>query len=70
MSFTNSLALLLLLLLPALAVIGWPRLAYRRRRDAASLLLRLLIATLLVLALAGAQVHHVADRLAVVFLIG
>lgn len=69
MSFTNPLALLLLLLLPALAVIGWPRLAYRRRRDAASLLLRLLIATLLVLALAGAQVHRAADRLAVVFLI-
>ncbi len=69
MSFTNPLALLLLLVLPALATVGWPRLAYRRRRDAASLLLRLLIATLLVLALAGAQVHRAADKLAVVFLI-
>jgi len=69
MSFTNPNALLLLLLLPALAAIGWPRLAYRRRRDVASLLLRLLLATLLVLALAGARVHRSADKLAVVFLI-
>lgn len=69
MSFTTPLALLLLFLLPALAVAGWPRLAYRRRRDTASLLLRLLIVALLVLALAGAQVHRAADKLAVVFLL-
>ena len=69
MSFTNPLALLLVLLLPVLAAIGWPRLAYRRRRDLASLFLRLALATLLLLALAGARVHRAADRLAVVFLI-
>ena len=69
MSFTNPNALFLLLLLPVLAAIGWPRLSYRRRRDAASLIVRLILVTLIILGLAGIQVHRKADKLAVVFLI-
>lgn len=69
MSFTNPGALWLLLLLPVLAVIGWPNIAYRRRRDTASLLVRLLLVTLLILGLAGIQVQRSADNLAVVFLV-
>ena len=64
MIFTTPLALLLLLLIPLFVYLGWPRFAYRRRRDAASLLLRLLIVSLLVLGLAGTQVSRAADRLA------
>lgn len=70
MSLTTPDALLLLLiLLPAVAVIGWPRLRYRRRRDAAALVLRLVLVTLIVLGLAGVRVQRTADKLAVVFLI-
>jgi len=69
MSFTNSNILLLLLLLPVVAVIGWPRLSYRRRRDSISLVIRLVLLTLLILGLAGIQVQQAADKLAVVFLI-
>jgi uncharacterized membrane protein len=69
MSFTNSNALILLLLLPALAVIGWPRLIYRRRRDAASLGLRTILVTSAIIGLAGPQIERQADKLAVVFLI-
>ncbi|MBN1562204.1 MAG: VWA domain-containing protein [Anaerolineae bacterium] len=68
MSFTNPNALFLLLLLPVVVAIGWPRLPYRRR-DAASLVIRLILVTLIVLGLAGIQVHQIADKLAVVFLI-
>lgn len=69
MTFTTPLALVLLLLLPLTAYIGWPRLAFRRRRDIASLALRLLIVTLLVLGLAGLHITRAADQLAVVFLV-
>lgn len=69
MSFTNSSALILLLLLPMLVVIGWPRLIYRRRRDITSLVLRLILVTLAILGLAGPQIERQADKLAVVFLI-
>ncbi len=69
MTFTNPNALWLLLLLPVFLFIGWPRLAYRRRRDTASLVLRLILVTLLIIALAGPQVQRIADKLAVVFLI-
>lgn len=69
MSFTNPGALWLLLLLPLLMVIGWPSMTYRRRRDTASLLVRLLLVTLLILGLAGIQVQRSADNLAVVFLV-
>lgn len=69
MSITNPAALWLLALLPVLALLGWPRLAYRRLRDVFSLAIRLLIVVLLVLALAGLQRHRIANKLAVVFLV-
>lgn len=69
MSFTNPSALLLLLTLPLFIMVGWPRLAYRRRRDTASLIIRLLLVTLLILGLSGIQVQRAADKLAVVFLL-
>lgn len=62
-------ALALLLALPLVAYIGWPRAAYRRRRDIASLLLRALIVALVALALAGLQINRPADRLTTVFLV-
>ena len=62
-------ALLLLLLLPVVWAIGFPRHAFRRRRDTASLLLRSLILALLILALAGLQNVQAVDQLAVVFLV-
>ncbi|MBN2303989.1 MAG: VWA domain-containing protein [Anaerolineae bacterium] len=69
MSFTNPDAFWLLLLLPVLVFVGWPRLVYRRRRDAASLIIRLILVMLLIIGLAGPQIQRVADKLAVVFLI-
>ncbi len=69
MTFTTPIALVLLLLLPAIAALGWPRLAFRRRREAASLILRLLIVLLIVLGLAGLHIPRAAEQLAVVFLV-
>lgn len=69
MSFANPNALLLLLLLPLFIVIGWPRSSLRRFRGFLSLALRLILITLLVLALAGFQIPRQADRLGVVFLV-
>jgi uncharacterized membrane protein len=69
MSFTNPLALVLLLAIPIVLYIGWPRHAYRRRRDGISLTLRLVIVTLTALALAGTQISRAADKLAVIFLV-
>jgi uncharacterized membrane protein len=69
MSFTNPGALWLFLLLPIFAAIGWPRFAYRRTRDAISLIIRLLLVALLIVGLAGIQVQQTADNLAVVFLV-
>ncbi len=68
MSFSTPIALVLLVVLPVLAWIGRPRLAYRRRRDLASVLVRLIIVSLLILALAGLGRVQAADRLTVVFL--
>ncbi|MCE2473249.1 MAG: VWA domain-containing protein [Anaerolineae bacterium] len=62
-------ALILLLILPLIWIIGFPRHAFRRRRDISSLLLRTVIIILLVLALAGLQNVQAVDRLAVVFLV-
>lgn len=68
MSFSNPLVLfLLVLLIPLFMVIGYPRSPYRRRRNLISLIVRLLLVTLIVFALAGFQVPRRADRLAVVF---
>ena len=61
--------LLLIILLPLVWAIGFPRHAFRRRRDVSSLLLRTLIIALLVLALAGLQNVQAIDRFAVVFLV-
>lgn len=69
MTFTFAPALVLLLFVPLAAYIGFPRYGYRRTRDLISLVLRLLILTLLVLAISGAQVVRSADKLAVVFLV-
>jgi uncharacterized membrane protein len=69
MSFTNPLALVLLLAIPIVIYIGWPRHAYRRRRDGISLTLRVAIMALTALALAGTQISRAADKLAVIFLV-
>jgi len=69
MSFSNPTALALLLLLPLFIYVGLPRAFNRRWRDLFSLLVRLLLVTLIILALAGLQLPQRADRLAVVFLV-
>ncbi|MCL4867552.1 MAG: VWA domain-containing protein [Anaerolineae bacterium] len=72
MNFTTPLALLLLLTLPYFYGLARPQpTSYRRApwRDWGSLITRLLIILLLILALAGAQAVRAADELAVVFLL-
>lgn len=69
MSFSAPLGLLLLIVLPLVIYLGWPRQRFRRARDIASLILRTVILLLLILALAGAQLVRGADRLAVIFLL-
>lgn len=69
MTFTTPLALLLFLLLIPVITLGLPRVRFRRGRDIASLLLRLVIFSLLIFALAGTQIVRGADKLAVVFLV-
>lgn len=69
MTITTPPALALLLLIPLIVYVGWPRNRYRRARDVGSLILRVLIVLLLILALAGTQIVESADRLAVVFLV-
>src|SRR5450432_3870607 len=69
MAFSNPLALALLLVIPYFAWLGWPRVAYRRRRDLISLVIRLVIIVLLVLSISGLQTVQAADKLSVVFLI-
>src|ERR1051325_6475653 len=68
MRSTFPLALLLLLLLPVAAWIGWPAKGVARRRESASLILRLLIMLCLIFALAGTEIIQRGDNLAVVFL--
>jgi len=67
--FTTPLALLLLLTLPLFAALGWPSRGYGRKREAASLAIRLIIVLCLILALAGLELLRGADELAVVFLV-
>src|SRR3990172_917903 len=69
MTFMTPLALLLLLTVPLVVYLGFPRVKFRRGRDLASLFLRVLILALLVFALAGTQIVRAADRLAVVYLV-
>ena len=68
MTFSTPLALLLLLSLPYVVWLALPR-QRRQTRQWASLLLRLLIISLLVLSLAGIQIVRAADELSVVFLL-
>jgi len=70
--FTTPLALLLLLMLPAMALLGFPRAGWERRRGILSLVIRLLITACLVLSLAGLEIIHSPGQggaLAVVFLV-
>ncbi len=69
MAFSTPLALVLLICIPFVFYMGWPRQRYRRSRDIMSLILRTAIMLLLVFALAGMQLVRAADRLAVVFLV-
>jgi len=69
MSFSTPWLLLLFLLAPLILWLGWPSKAASRRREIASLVIRLLIFTSLVLSLAGMQLVRSADNLAVVFLV-
>ncbi|MEO0594700.1 MAG: VWA domain-containing protein, partial [Chloroflexota bacterium] len=70
MSFANpNLLMTLVLILPFVWFIGFPRYRFRRRRDIASLIIRTLIMVLMVLGLAGIQIVRQVDRLAVVFLV-
>ena len=69
MTFSFPIALLLLLALPFVIWVGFPRHVHRRTRDTWSLIIRVLILTLLTLALSGAQIVLSANRLAVVFLV-
>ncbi|MFQ5460930.1 MAG: FAD-dependent oxidoreductase, partial [Anaerolineae bacterium] len=70
MNFTNPWALLLLLALPLLLVIAWPRRnPLRRVRETASLVVRSLIILLIVLALAGIQQVQTSPDLGTVFLL-
>lgn len=69
MSFATPLALVLLICIPLVIYLGWPRQRYRQTRDIFSLILRTLILLLLVFSLAGAQAVQSADKLAVIFLL-
>ena len=69
MTFTNPLALILLVTLPIVWYIGFPRHKFRRNRDISSLFLRTVILILLVFSLAGLEIVQAVDKLAVVFLV-
>jgi len=74
MSFTTPAALLLLVALPLVAWLVWPGKRRgggrpRPRSGWVGLVLRLLILTLIILSLAGAQLARAVDDLAVVFLV-
>jgi Mg-chelatase subunit ChlD len=69
MRFTAPLFLLLLLLLPVFAWLGWPARGVGRRREMLALGLRLLIVACLVLSLAGLEWLQFSNRLAVVYLL-
>lgn len=69
MTFSSPWLLLLFLLTPLILWLGWPSRAASRRREIASLVLRLIIFVSIVLSLAGLQLTRTADNLAVVFLV-
>ena len=69
MQLTAPFALLLILALPVVVVLGWPARGFSQRREIASLLIRLFIALLLILSLAGLEISRRTESLAAVFLI-
>lgn len=69
MTVLKPAALLLLIIIPLVTYIGWPRNRFRRTRDSVSLLLRAVIIALVVFGLANVQVVRSTDTLAVVFLV-
>jgi Mg-chelatase subunit ChlD len=69
MRFTSPLFLLLLLLLPVITWMGWPSKGPARRREFASLGLRIVIILCLILSLAGMEIVRSGEELAVVFLV-
>ncbi len=70
MRFTSPLALIILLLIPAAAWVGWPGRGFGRQRETTSLVLRILIIFFLVCSLAGFNWVQPGNKLAVVFLSG
>ncbi len=69
MFFASPWFLLLLLALPFIVWLGWPSRGPTRQREVISLLLRLLIAILLIVGLAGLEIRHGGDNLSVVYLV-
>ena len=69
MTFTSPLLLLLLLILPLVAWMGWPSHGLGRSRESLSLFLRLIIVVCLVFAIAGLEIVQQGRNLAVVFLV-
>ena len=69
MRLTFPLALLLLLLVPLIAWMGWPVAGPARRRETFSLGLRLIIVLCLIFALGGLEIVQSGRNLAVVFLV-
>lgn len=69
MTFTSPFYLLLLLLLPLFAWMGYPSHGPSRTRETISLLLRLTIVLSLILSLAGLEIRRAGNELAVVFLV-
>jgi Mg-chelatase subunit ChlD len=69
--FTEPLAPLLLLTLPLVFVLGWPSRGYGRRREIASLTLRVMMLICLIFALAGVEIKQSGKNssMAVVFLV-
>jgi hypothetical protein len=68
MRFTAPLFLLLLLLAPLTAWMGWPAKGPARRRESVSLILRLTILVCLILSMAGLEIVRSGNELSVVFL--
>lgn len=71
MTFTAPFALLLLLLLPLIALIGWPTRGENREREITSLIVRMVLTACLIFAVAGLEAPDIGspNRLAVVFLL-
>lgn len=68
MRFTTPLFLVLLLLVPLTAWMGWPAMGPARRRESVSLILRIAILLCLILSMAGLEIVRSGSELAVVFL--